>query len=161
MSVSYTSYFIIGYKIDFARLQLPMAVEPSCGHSQREGNNYCPVCGLKVEEEDVYNEELAEDIREYLFAKVNGRNGYYFFQSDYDEQIFLFGWGHTARSTFDNEINFRPYTSIPPETEINNVLENILSEMRKTISGVPDDFLDTASNGGASFGIWSGISLNG
>ncbi len=49
MGTTYVATAVIGVTVDLARLEARFAVtNPSCPHSERVGQRFCPVCGTKV-----------------------------------------------------------------------------------------------------------------
>lgn len=50
MGTFWTSYAVIGVKIpvDVFKGEVTTTTTPSCGHPEREGKAFCPICGTKV-----------------------------------------------------------------------------------------------------------------
>jgi hypothetical protein len=66
MGIYYRSYAILGvrFKLNGPRFETVEKTH-SCDHPERTGKTYCPTCGTKVREREVFSKtELAEEFRD-------------------------------------------------------------------------------------------------
>jgi hypothetical protein len=130
--VSSYSYGIIGIRI--MKSDLPRVVQHSCEHPARNGQKFCPECGVKVEVKSGDDEQTWDRFVEQLSHETELPEGFVFEHIQpwpHDYEVCFLGWGKAS-------VDYRTKTAgiggydyaghIPADVEIKQEIERLMEQ---------------------------------
>lgn len=128
MSKTYYAVSGLGIFIDLESTRAGEPVcKPSCSHDERLGENFCPVCGVKVGMHTVVT--FDDDDFAMKLESLKTPKGYTISKVGYATDTFFFGFG-TSIDHYDMESNSESaHRDIPALEEIKETIKKTLTEI--------------------------------
>lgn len=119
----------IGMVLNIEALEGETYAVSSCQHEERRGQNFCPICGVKVSTRQAQDRERLGEFSEFFHEHMTLPEGWV---EDWGEYSGVFiGWGMTVDDI--GEIEFSPLGDVPPAHSILVKIKEILVDWPEVI----------------------------